>query len=100
GPNGRHPLSLFIVPTDSPGLTYQHIPAALQQPEHQFTVFFDNVRVGPDALIGAEGKGLRQVFSGLNPERITAACISTGIARYALEKATQYARDRRVWSTP
>jgi alkylation response protein AidB-like acyl-CoA dehydrogenase len=100
GPGGRHPLSLFVVPTDASGLTFQHIEAALQQPEHQFTVFFDGVRVGPDALIGEQGKGLRQVFAGLNPERITAACISNGIARYALAKAAQYAKDRQVWDVP
>jgi alkylation response protein AidB-like acyl-CoA dehydrogenase len=100
GPGGRHPLSLFVVPTDSPGLSWQHIEAALQQPEHQFTVFFDDVRVGPEALIGEAGDGLRQVFAGLNPERITAAAISNGIARYALAKATAYARDRQVWSVP
>jgi alkylation response protein AidB-like acyl-CoA dehydrogenase len=96
-PDGRHPLSLFVVPTDTPGLSWQHIEAALQQPEHQFTVFFDDVRVGADALIGQRGNGLRQVFSGLNPERITAACISNGIARYALAKATRYANERSVW---
>jgi alkylation response protein AidB-like acyl-CoA dehydrogenase len=100
GPSGRHPLSLFVVPTDAAGLTFQRIDAALQQPEHQFTVFFDDVRVGPEALIGEEGKGLRQVFAGLNPERITAACISNGIARYALAKAAQYATDRQVWKVP
>jgi len=99
-PNGRHPLSLFVVPTDAAGLSFTHIEAALQQPEHQFTVFFDDVHVGPEALIGDEGKGLRQVFSGLNPERITAACISNGIARYALDKATRYANERQVWKTP
>ncbi|HEY2203140.1 MAG TPA: acyl-CoA dehydrogenase family protein [Pseudonocardia sp.] len=98
--DGRHPLSLFVVPTGSPGLSYQHIDAALRQPEHQFTVFFDDVLVGPEALIGVAGNGLRQVFAGLNPERITAACISNGIARYALNKATRYARDRQVWNVP
>ncbi|ALL79899.1 acyl-CoA dehydrogenase (plasmid) [Pseudonocardia sp. EC080610-09] len=100
GRHGRHPLSLFVVPTDSPGLSWQHIPSALRQPEHQFTVFFDDVAVGRDTLIGTEGNGLRQVFAGLNPERITAACISNGIARYALEKACSYAREREVWNVP
>ncbi|MFC4949634.1 acyl-CoA dehydrogenase family protein [Pseudonocardia sp. GCM10023141] len=100
GPSGRHPLSLFVVPTDAPGLSYTRIDAALQQPEHQFTVFFDAVPVGPEALIGEEGKGLRQVFAGLNPERITAACISNGIARYALAKAARYAQERSVWNSP
>ena len=93
----RKPLSLFVVPTDSPGLTWQTIEAALVQPEHQFTVFFDDVPVGPEALIGTDGSGLRHVFSGLNPERITAASISNGISLYALDKATAYANERTVW---
>ena len=93
----RKPLSLFVVPTDSPGLTWQTIEAALVQPEHQFTVFFDDVPVGPEALIGTDGSGLRHVFSGLNPERITAASISNGISLYALDKATAYANERAVW---
>jgi len=100
GAGTRRPLSLFVVPTDSPGLTYQTIEAALVQPEHQFTVFFDDVAVGPEALIGDDGNGLRQVFSGLNPERITAASISNGISLYALEKATAYANERAVWGVP
>jgi alkylation response protein AidB-like acyl-CoA dehydrogenase len=100
GADGRHALSLFVVPTGTPGLSFQHIEAALRQPEHQFTVFFDDVHVGPEALIGEQGNGLRQVFSGLNPERITAAGISNGIARYALAKATRYATERQVWSAP
>lgn len=93
----RKPLSLYVVPTDAPGLTYQPIEAALVQPEHQFTVFLDDVAVGPEALIGDDGQGLRQVFAGLNPERITAASISNGISLYALDKATAYARERSVW---
>jgi alkylation response protein AidB-like acyl-CoA dehydrogenase len=97
---GKHPLSLFVVPTDAPGLSWTPIPAALSQPEHQFTVFFDDVAIGPEALIGVEGQGLRQVFAGLNPERITAACISNGIARYALNKAVRYATERQVWNVP
>jgi alkylation response protein AidB-like acyl-CoA dehydrogenase len=40
---GRSALSLFIVPTDAPGLSWQPIDAALRSPERQFTVFFDNV---------------------------------------------------------
>ncbi|WP_433781509.1 acyl-CoA dehydrogenase family protein [Actinomycetospora sp. CA-101289] len=93
----RRPLSLFVVPTDASGLTHQPIESALVQPEHQFTVWFDDVPLGPEALIGRDGHGLRQVFSGLNPERITAASISNGISLYALDKATTYAGQRSVW---
>jgi alkylation response protein AidB-like acyl-CoA dehydrogenase len=97
---GRNRLSLFIVPTDSPGLTLQPLPTALVSPDRQFTVFFDDVQVGADALIGVEGQGLRQVFAGLNPERILAAALCNGIGRYAITKAADYARQRKVWSEP
>ncbi|MEV4144445.1 acyl-CoA dehydrogenase family protein [Amycolatopsis sp. NPDC049691] len=97
---GRSPLSLFVVPTDSPGLTLQPIETALVSPDKQFTVFLDNVHVGPEALIGESGKGLRQVFAGLNPERILAAALCNGVGRYAVGKAADYARERQVWSVP
>ncbi|MBF6149510.1 acyl-CoA dehydrogenase family protein [Nocardia nova] len=96
----RSPLSMFVVPTDTPGVTLQPLPTAVVSPDHQFTVFFDEVRVGPEALIGEAGNGLRQVFAGLNPERILASGISTGIGRYAITKAVSYAQNRKVWSVP
>ena len=94
---GRGDLSLLVVDTHAPGLTAQHIPVEIVAPEKQFTLFFDDVRVSSDGLIGKEGEGLRNVFFGLNPERITAAAISNGIARYALAKASAYANERKVW---
>jgi alkylation response protein AidB-like acyl-CoA dehydrogenase len=98
--NGRHPLSLFLVPTDAHGLSFQPIDSALQIPEKQFVTYFDDVPVSADALVGDEGRGLQQMFAGLNPERVTAACVANGIARYALARAARYAADRQVWSTP
>jgi len=93
-------LSLFVVPADAPGLSLQPIATALVSPDRQFTVFLDDVQVGEDALIGAAGHGLRQVFAGLNPERILAAALSNGVGRYAIAKASDYARTRQVWSEP
>ena len=99
-PGRDTPMSMFVVPAGSPGLTMHAIEAELIQPEKQFTVFFDQVRVPAGALVGEAGQGFRAVFSGLNPERVTAAAISNGISRYALERATRYARERSVWKTP
>lgn len=82
------------------GFTMQPLDAALRLPEKQFTLFFDDVRVESGGLIGEEGSGLRQVFAGLNPERIAASCVANGIARYALGVGAAYARDRTVWSAP
>jgi alkylation response protein AidB-like acyl-CoA dehydrogenase len=97
---GRSGLSLFIVDSDTPGLDRQMIPVEMTIPEKQFMLFFDNVEVPADRLLGGEDDGLRVVFQGLNPERITGAAISNGIARYALAKASEYARDRSVWGVP
>ena len=97
---GRGRLSLFVVDTDTPGLEKQVLPVEITAPEKQYTLFFDNVQVEADRLIGAEGEGLFQVFFGLNPERIMSAAIANGVSRYALDKAAAYARDRDVWGTP
>jgi alkylation response protein AidB-like acyl-CoA dehydrogenase len=69
-------------------------------PEKQFTLRFDGVRLPATALVGEEGAGFRQVFHGLNPERITGAALCVGIARYALDVAAKYARERTVWDRP
>ncbi|HXA32550.1 MAG TPA: acyl-CoA dehydrogenase family protein [Acidimicrobiales bacterium] len=97
---GRGRLSLFVVDTDAPGLEKTVLPVEITAPEKQYTLFFDNVQVDADRLIGAEGEGLRQVFFGLNPERILSASLANGISRYALDKAAAYAREREVWGTP
>src|SRR5207302_10443915 len=80
---GHAQRSLFVVDTDAPGLERTHIPVEITAPEKQFQLFFEETVVPADRLVGEEGAGLRQVFFGLNPERITGACISTGIGRYA-----------------
>ena len=97
---GQSELSLFVVDVDVPGLVAQPIPVSVALPERQFTLFFDDVRVPADRLIGIEGDGFRQVFHGLNPERITGAALCVGIGRYALSRAARYATDRSVWDAP
>jgi alkylation response protein AidB-like acyl-CoA dehydrogenase len=97
---GADALSIFIVPTDAAGLDKRLLPVDLLLPERQFTLHFDHVRVPDTALVGEEGAGFRQVFHGLNPERITGAALAVGVARYALTAAARYANDRTVWSQP
>ena len=69
-------------------------------PEKQFMVFFDDVQVDHLAVVGGEGAGLKTVFAALNPERIAAASVANGIARYAIERGAIYARQREVWGVP
>ncbi|MEV6641466.1 acyl-CoA dehydrogenase family protein [Amycolatopsis sp. NPDC051371] len=99
-PDGSARLSLFLMPTDAPGLTVTPLPVDVMLPEKQFTLHLDGVRLPATALVGEEGEGFRQVFHGLNPERITGAALCVGIARYALDVAARYARERVVWDRP
>ncbi len=94
---GKLRPALFVVPTDAPGLTRSPIEMGWTAPEKQFTLFLDDVRLGTDALIGGQDGDLWQLFAGLNPERIMGAAMSCGIARYALERAVEYAKVRTVW---
>ncbi|MFZ2239646.1 MAG: acyl-CoA dehydrogenase family protein [Gordonia amarae] len=97
---GKLKPALFVVPTDAPGFSRTMIDMELVNPEKQFQLFFDDVRLPADALIGDEDAGLAQLFAGLNPERIMAAATGVGMARYALGKAVDYVKERTVWKAP
>jgi acyl-CoA dehydrogenase len=93
-------LSLFVVDVDTPGLTYQPIDIGIVMPDRQFTVFFDDVELGEDRLVGEAGEGFRYLFDALNPERVVAAAWGIGLGDFALEKAVAYARERAPFGTP
>ena len=63
-------------------------------------VFFDNMRVPAANLIGEEGQGFRYILSGMNAERILIAAECIGDAKWFIENATNYARDRVVFDRP
>lgn len=60
-------------------------------------VFFDNLRVPAENLIGEQGRGFRYILSGMNAERILIAAECIGDAKWFIEKSTTYAKDRRVF---
>jgi alkylation response protein AidB-like acyl-CoA dehydrogenase len=92
--------ALFVVPTDTTGFTYTPIEMELVSPERQFQVFLDDVRLPADALVGSEDAAIAQLFAGLNPERIMGAASAVGMGRFALAKAVDYVKTRKVWYTP
>lgn len=94
---GKLRPALFVVPTDAPGFSRSPIEMGWAAPEKQFTLFLDDVRLPHDTLIGEQDGDLWQLFAGLNPERIMGAAMSCGIARYALGRAVEYAKERKVW---
>ncbi|MGO1501004.1 MAG: acyl-CoA dehydrogenase family protein [Marinobacter sp.] len=63
-------------------------------------LFFDNVRVPVENLIGEEGAGFRYILDGMNAERILIAAECIGDARYFIEKASAYANSREVFGRP
>jgi acyl-CoA dehydrogenase len=63
-------------------------------------VFFDNVEVPAENLIGEEGRGFRYVLSGMNAERILIAAECVGDAKWFIEKAANYSRERVVFGRP
>jgi alkylation response protein AidB-like acyl-CoA dehydrogenase len=63
-------------------------------------VFFDDLHVPAENLIGEEGKGFRYILSGMNAERILIAAECIGDAKWFLDKATVYAKERVVFERP
>jgi alkylation response protein AidB-like acyl-CoA dehydrogenase len=98
---GKLAPALFVLPTDTPGLTWSQLEMEIVSPENQFLVYLDDVRVPADALVGEDtAAALPALFAGLNPERITVAAMGIGTARYALERASSYVSERSVWGRP
>ena len=92
-------LSVFIFDMrDLPGLTITPIPTMMN---HNTTeVFFDDVVIPADSLIGEEGKGFRYILDGMNAERILIASECIGDGRFVLERAVDYANGREVFGRP
>jgi alkylation response protein AidB-like acyl-CoA dehydrogenase len=106
---GKLKPALFLVPTDAAGLTRSKLDMEILSPENQWMLYLDDVRLPADAFVGRQAEqglsgdedvGLRALFSGLNPERITVAAMSVGTGRYAIERACTYTASRSVWGRP
>jgi len=94
-------LSVFIVDmreAKGNGLTIRPIRTMMNHATTE--VFFDNMKVPAENLIGEEGKGFRYILSGMNAERILIAAECIGDAKWFIAKATNYAKDRVVFGRP
>ena len=91
-------LSVFLLDMQKAknnGLTIKPIRTMMN---HSTTeVFFDNLRIPADNLIGEENKGFRYILSGMNAERILIAAECIGDAKWFTKKSTQYANDRQIF---
>ncbi|MEH6569006.1 MAG: acyl-CoA dehydrogenase family protein [Halioglobus sp.] len=92
-----HGLTLFVVPTDAPGLEKQPLPIGFNEGVGQYTLFFDNVEVPADQVVGKVDMGALVMFNSLNPERILAAAMCSGMSDNCINMAAEYAKERKVF---
>lgn len=93
-------LSVFIVNLREAGDRVQVQPLDMMVNHHTNVVFFDNLEVPVENLIGEEGKGFRYIIDSWNPERILVAAESIGDGRWFVERGSSYVSQREVFGRP
>jgi acyl-CoA dehydrogenase len=94
-------LSAFIVDVRGSvgkGLTIRPIESMINH--HSCELFFDDLAVPADNLLGGEGEGFKVILDGMNAERILIAAECVGDGRYFIDKAAAYAKERVVFDRP
>jgi alkylation response protein AidB-like acyl-CoA dehydrogenase len=94
-------LSTFIVDVkaaEGNGLTIRPIESMINH--HSCELFFDDLAIPAENLLGQEGKGFKVILDGMNAERILIAAECVGDGRYFIDKASAYASDRVVFDRP
>ena len=94
-------LSLFLVDMRAAreaGMTIRPIRTMMNHATTE--VFFDDVPIPADSLIGEEGRGFRYILSGMNAERILIAAECVGDAKWFIDRASTYATERSVFGRP
>ena len=97
----HHGLSVFLVDmreVAGAGLTIRPIRTMINHAATE--VFFDDLKIPADSLVGEEGKGFRYILDGMNAERILISAECVGDARWFIERAADYARNREVFDRP
>jgi len=90
-------LSVFVVDMKSPGIEMQELNTNVFGREKQYTVFFDNLEMPEDALVGEEGHGGTYMFAGLNAERLVISAMAVGTADLALRETVKYVNERTLF---
>lgn len=96
----RQGMSLFLVNNDTPGLKLRKLDMLGRRCVGTYEVYFDDVRVPADRLVGGENKGWECVLSGLQVERIASTAGYSGGAQAVVDLALQYAKERKQFGRP
>jgi alkylation response protein AidB-like acyl-CoA dehydrogenase len=93
---GRRGMSIFLVDADRPGFERGRKEHKMGQRASQVgALAFNDIRLGPDALLGAEGRGFHMMMSVLEKGRVGIAALAVGILQAALDESIAYAKTRR-----
>ena len=93
-------LSVFLVEMKAAGEGLKINPIRTMMNHATTEVFFDDLRVPAENLVGEEGMGFRYILSGMNAERILIAAECIGDCKWFIEKASNYAKERSVFGRP
>ena len=93
-------LSVFIVDMHAAGEALKINPIRTMMNHATTEVFFDDLRVPTENLIGEEGQGFRYILAGMNAERILIGAECIGDCKWFIEKASAYAKERNVFGRP
>ncbi len=96
----RKGMSLFLVDNDTSGVKLRKLDMLGRRCVGTYEIFFDNVRVPADRLVGGENNGWHCVLSGLQVERIASTAGYAGAAQAAVDLAVEYARERKQFGRP
>lgn len=93
-------ITLFIVEDPRSRIVAQPVAMGMTIYERHWTLFVDDLQLGPDAVVGEVGKGFRAMFAALNCERLLVGAQSLGLGRHGLARAVAYAKERVVFDVP
>lgn len=96
----RNGFSFFLIDNDAPGVELRKLDMLGRRCTGTYEVFFSNVRVSADRLVGGEGGGWDCLMSGLQLERAVSAASSCGGAQAIVDLAARYAQERKQFGQP
>lgn len=96
----RKGMSLFLVDNDTPGIRLRKLDMLGRRCTGTYEIFWDDVRVPADRLVGGENKGWEVVLAGLQVERVTSTAGYIGGMQAILDLALDYAKERKQFGRP
>ena len=96
----RDGVSLFLIPNDTPGVEFRKLEMLGRRCFGTYEIFFKDVKIPEDQLIGGENHGWQCMLSGLDVERLVDAAMSIGGAQAIVDLALEYSKERVQFGRP